>query len=276
MGPVKTRILTSAVLLPLVAVIYFGPRGLFLALAVCGGLVVTNEAVGLMRARGHRPIAAAALAAIVLLNFAFHAPERLPLAGALAACVALCVGAQVLLRTGLEEALDTLAATLGAILLSGFLLAFQVALRRLEGPAGFHPGALLVFLYAVVFGNDSAAYFAGRTFGRTRLAPAISPKKTVEGFLLGIVGGVLLGVLFAWWLPVGLTLPQAAGIGFLLAVTAVFGDLTISLLKRSADVKDTGSLLPGHGGLLDRLDGLLFTSPLLYLLATSPLVGLRG
>ena len=123
-------------------------------------------------------------------------------------------------------------------------------------------------LLAVVLGtwaSDIFAYFGGRMFGRRKLAPAISPKKTVEGFLIGLV----LGALVVWWtlyaIEKHVTHTQAAILGIVVALVAPFGDLFESFLKRDLGVKDSGSLLGGHGGVLDRIDALLLAGPAAYL-----------
>jgi phosphatidate cytidylyltransferase len=125
--------------------------------------------------------------------------------------------------------------------------------------------ALLLWLLLVVWATDSAAYFVGRTLRGPRLAPAISPSKTWSGLCGGMLGAAMTGALAAWLLGSGRLL-QAAGLGALLAVVAQAGDLVESALKRAAGVKDSGTLIPGHGGLLDRIDGLLFAAPTLALL----------
>jgi phosphatidate cytidylyltransferase len=149
--------------------------------------------------------------------------------------------------------------TLAGALLVGGLLRFLVLLREL--PAG------LWWVLAVVLGTwacDTAAYAFGRLFGRTPLAPWVSPKKTVEGLLgslaatpLALLGFVALSPALGLGSPIGL--PAAAGLGLLVAATATLGDLSESLIKRQCGVKDSGALLPGHGGLLDRIDGLMFS-----------------
>jgi phosphatidate cytidylyltransferase len=123
---------------------------------------------------------------------------------------------------------------------------------------------LLIWLLVVVWTTDTAAYFAGRSLGGPRLAPAISPGKTWSGLCGGMLGAALTGALAAWLLGSGRLL-QAAGLGALLALIAQLGDLTESAFKRLAGVKDSGTLIPGHGGVLDRLDGLLFAAPALAL-----------
>ena len=124
--------------------------------------------------------------------------------------------------------------------------------------------ALVLSLLLVVWATDTAAYVAGRTLGGPRLAPAISPGKTWSGLLGGVLGAALTGALTAW--PGSGSPAQAAGLGAILAGVAQVGDLVESAFKRAARVKDSGSLIPGHGGLLDRVDGLLFAAPALALL----------
>jgi phosphatidate cytidylyltransferase len=121
----------------------------------------------------------------------------------------------------------------------------------------------LALFLAVDFACDSAAYLVGRFLGRNRLFPRISPKKTVEGTAAGVVGAVAAAVLIAP--PLDLGLGWALAIGLLGGIAAVLGDLAESLLKRAADVKDSGWIFPGHGGLLDRLDSLLFVAVVVYL-----------
>jgi phosphatidate cytidylyltransferase len=118
---------------------------------------------------------------------------------------------------------------------------------------------------AVVIVSDSAQYYVGRTFGRRPLAPAISPKKTVEGAVGGVaVGGAFMMVAGRWPFP-DVTPIALAGVGALFAVVGIAGDLFESRLKRAAGVKDSAALIPGHGGMLDRIDALLFVGPAFYL-----------
>lgn len=128
--------------------------------------------------------------------------------------------------------------------------------------AGDASGAgLLLALVLLTEANDVAQYIAGRLFGRRRIAPRLSPNKTVEGFLGGIVVTVALaGLLGPLLTP--LSLPLSLALGLLLAVAGFMGDLTMSAIKRDLGLKDTGSAIPGHGGVLDRLDSLIFTAPL--------------
>ena len=122
-------------------------------------------------------------------------------------------------------------------------------------------------MYLAVFGTfavDTFAYFTGRALGRHKLAPAISAGKTVEGTLGGLAGGFAVVVLLNYFLGIRLEAALIVPLAALLPLAAVLGDLAESMIKRGAHAKDAGSILPGHGGLLDRLDSLLFTLPVVY------------
>ena len=122
----------------------------------------------------------------------------------------------------------------------------------------------LLFLFACVWVSDSAAFYAGRAFGQRKLAPAISPNKTVLGSAAGVLGAVAAALLFRLLSPLTWPLPFVILSGVFLSVLGQAGDLAESLVKRDAGVKDSGSIIPGHGGVLDRVDALLFTVPLFY------------
>lgn len=148
----------------------------------------------------------------------------------------------------------------GIIYLGG-LSGYLILLRQL--PQGL---TFTLLLLAGVWSNDTLAYFTGIKWGKRRLAPAISPQKSVEGALAGIGGTIFLAVLAAYLFPewIRLTRGEAALLGLVIAVFAQLGDLVESAMKRKFGVKDTGKLIPGHGGVLDRFDSLLFAAPLIY------------
>lgn len=121
----------------------------------------------------------------------------------------------------------------------------------------------LIFTLAGTWACDTTAYFVGKAFGRRRLAPELSPKKTLEGAIGGIMGSVLAGYLFALIYPF-LPLSKMLLLGLLVGAAAEVGDLLESAFKRQAGVKDSSKLIPGHGGILDRIDSALFSAPLVY------------
>ena len=138
-------------------------------------------------------------------------------------------------------------------------LPFFILLRG--GPQGIH---WIFFLLAVNYAGDTAAYYVGRTLGRNKLAPAVSPKKTREGS----IGGLAANGLMAWIFQQTLFKPVSAGemilLGLTMGILSQFGDLLESMLKRASGVKDSGNLFPGHGGFLDRVDSLLLPAPVVY------------
>ncbi len=125
-----------------------------------------------------------------------------------------------------------------------------------------------LFLLLVVFASDTFAYFGGRFFGRRPLNPSISPKKTIEGALSGVLGSLVVSLAFYWMARPDLSLELILPFGLLSGALGQTGDLLMSLVKRVSHVKDSGRLLPGHGGALDRVDGVLLVCPLIYTLAT--------
>lgn len=164
----------------------------------------------------------------------------------------------VVWRSGADAVASVSAAALPLLYL-GIPLGSMVAIRERRG------AQVLFLMMLTVFVSDSAQYYTGRAFGRRPLAPAISPKKTIEGAVGGFIfGGLFFTAVGAWWLT---TVPAAARvvIGVAIVIAGIAGDLFESMLKRSAGVKDSSALIPGHGGILDRIDALLFAAPLYYI-----------
>ncbi|MFQ5880084.1 MAG: phosphatidate cytidylyltransferase [Dehalococcoidia bacterium] len=276
---VALRVVTTIVGVPVVlALIRLGGIGFSVAVAVFLVIAVL-EFFAAATSRGNpQPVIAPALARLpppiasllpstapALLGAAFVA---LVVAGAHAGDAwwpgALAVGALVgwgwlLLRGQTEDALYRWLWMMGGIVYVGWLGSHLVLLRKLDGD-----GDWLLMAVGATFMADTGAYLVGRALGRRPLAPAISPGKTVEGALGGVAAGwgglLLLNYATGLRLEPGLAVP----LGLLLAVAAPLGDLAESLLKRSAGVKDTGAILPGHGGVLDRLDSILFVSVVVY------------
>ncbi|OGN99256.1 MAG: hypothetical protein A2Y58_03150 [Chloroflexi bacterium RBG_13_51_52] len=159
--------------------------------------------------------------------------------------------------------------TITGILYIGWLLSFLIALRLEPGTAGFpDAGRNFVFLAILAtFGSDTMAYFIGKAMGKHKLAPQISPGKTWEGTFGGILGAVIISLLFTIDTPLQLPLNygQAILLGVLISVFGQVGDLAESLLKRNLGVKDSGKMMPGHGGVLDRTDSILFAGVVVYL-----------
>ncbi len=141
-------------------------------------------------------------------------------------------------------------------------MAFMLVLPPEKNPAGGAMG-LLIYLVFLTEINDVAQYIWGKSFGKRKVAPKVSPNKTVAGFLGGVATTPLLAIVLAPWLT-PLSRYEALGAGMLIGLAGFVGDVTISALKRDLGVKDSGSMLPGHGGILDRLDSLTYTAPLFF------------
>jgi phosphatidate cytidylyltransferase len=203
---------------------------------------------------------AAFAAAIALVVAAYYGTQYQMVLVLVAAFPAMFVGAAA--RRDRDGVTTSLAFTTLGILWIAIPFAHAVLLREL--PA--HGGALLIDVLVGTFFTDTCAYFGGRLFGRTQMAPRLSPRKTVEGLVIGIVGGTMafwFAGLYQDWLS-GI---DALVIGFCVAIAAPVGDLFESMVKRDLGVKDTGRIFGPHGGLLDRLDAVMFTIVVGYYLA---------
>ena len=225
------------------------------------------------------PLGASGAAGLVLLaawqpTLRGFAPWAVALLGALTASALVLA---IFLRGPEKEPLSTTAVTLFGAVYIGLSLAVVPLLHSLPELRGWAPdagerwsGALVVALpLAATWIGDSCAYFAGTAWGKSKLAPSISPRKSWVGLWADLVGaGAAAAVWFVIVQPrlpgLSLGLAVTVGVGVLLGLGAVVGDLVVSLLKREAGVKDSGRFFPGHGGVLDRLDALIFTLPLAY------------
>jgi phosphatidate cytidylyltransferase len=137
------------------------------------------------------------------------------------------------------------------------LLAFQTWIRKL-GPEW------IIFLYASVWASDTLAYYLGKWIGKRRLYKDVSPNKTVAGAVGSLIGGLIGVLLLRVTIVSPLTISSAVLIGIMIGTISIVGDLVESMFKRDAGIKDSGVIIPGHGGILDKIDGVLFTSPVLY------------
>jgi phosphatidate cytidylyltransferase len=252
------RVLSALVMLPVVVgVIWFLPAWgtLILALAVLAPAAL--EFATLAEQRGAslpRPLVVV-LSAVVCVVMAM---PGVPVEMALLAAVVVVGAVSVGLASPEEDVLRRAGVGFMACVYIGLPVGALVAVRSELGPQ-----ALLLVLFTVM-ASDVAQFYGGRTLGRHLLAPVVSPKKTVEGAVSGvIVGGVVLAGFGTFWAPEVPT-PWLVGLGIVLALLGIVGDLFESLLKRSAGVKDASGLIPGHGGMLDRIDAMLLVAPVYY------------
>jgi len=274
----KTRLLTAAVALPiLIASIvlpsyYRETYWLFVAIAAFALAVGLFEFYSLtkkMELKGDAAMAYLGSAAL-FVNFLFDSPTKTP--DLLVVTLAVFVIAVLITQTfRFQKDFSKMLAGVGVTLLGplyiaflgGFLIAIRVGFEN-QLNLSTH---LLAYFFLVQMGSDTGAYYAGKGFGKHKLIPKVSPGKTWEGLVGGFVAAAAFAALSTFWffpeLPYQVSIPLAivmSGIG-------VLGDLTESAMKRGANTKDAASILPGHGGFLDRLDSLLFSAPILYYFA---------
>jgi phosphatidate cytidylyltransferase len=256
------RLLTAAVGIP---ILYFsikaGPVWLtFVLVGACAALAAW-EACGLLTTAQRRPLTLLAMMGSVVLPLPLLVPQ-IPFALPLVVVLAVTLLGAAAVRRELPEQVEASLATVFVVVFVGLPLGFLTALRAT--PDEEMGRDLLVLLLVIVWIGDTAAMYVGSMIGRHRLAPRISPRKTVEGAVAGIVAASLAGMLGHFWWFHRLPLGHALAIGALVGLAGIGGDLAESVLKRAAGAKDSSALLPGHGGFLDRIDSLLFAGPVLY------------
>jgi phosphatidate cytidylyltransferase len=265
----------NADILPRVAVILVGVPCLYL-ITLRGGvffliladliiLLGLREFYVLMRAKGYQPFEV--LGYFCALAVSWYAWGRgigvpLILTGSL-----LLIMIRELFRRDMSRSLGHIAVTVFGIMYVGWMGSHLVMLRQLPATLGVedHIGARLVFFAALVtWATDTGAYLCGVAFGRHKLIPRISPNKTVEGAVGGLLAAGFCGWICSQTMTPFLTPLAATVVGLIAGVMAQLGDLVESMIKRDAGIKDSAELIPGHGGVLDRFDSLLFTVPVLY------------
>jgi phosphatidate cytidylyltransferase len=264
------RILTAIVGLPiLLLTIWSSIPHFFVVLSSLATLIALHEFYGIAGKVGCRPARQIGYTAAIMLIACFFLDESALIAGVLAAVVMLALGSTLATRVAVQSALNSAAATVFGIMYIPLLTGFLVGVRMLNDGATTIPVAhlaakLITMFFAIVFMTDTAAYYCGRALGRHKLAPRISPGKTIEGSIGGLIGAVLAGLVSRMTFFPEIPLIDAMLLGAAIGILGQLGDLAESMLKRGADVKDSGTLLPGHGGMLDRIDSILFSAPLLY------------
>jgi phosphatidate cytidylyltransferase len=268
----KKRTITTIIAIPIViALIWFDkPIPWFTLLGAGWGLGAAYEFYHILSLRGIAPLTYFGLLWTALFVVSPHlpSPQTLPLliTGMVVLPLVILLG-----RKGKENAFTNWVWTAAGILYIGWLLSLFVSLRNLPD------GRAWVFLAMFcTFASDISAYLAGSAWGRHKMAPYISPKKTWEGAVAGLIGSVALALLIVWLFPVLANFPtpenysrplgygEGVILGVLVSVAGQAGDLVKSLFKRNTGVKDSGNALPGHGGFLDRMDSLSFAGMAVY------------
>jgi phosphatidate cytidylyltransferase len=270
-APAWKRIGSSLVLIPLfVWVTVFAPSWVFQLVVVAASVLSCRELARMFERTG-RPIhtwLTVGVGAALTASFATSLYAGLGDAGGVrwvpTPGLALVIGVGLIASAPLwspgRPMVESTANTLFGAVYVGWLLGYAIWLQgRAAGPQ------LVLFLVGVTWAGESAAYLIGSAVGRHQLAPILSPRKTVEGAVAQVAVSIAAAAALGAWLLPACGLVGAAGAGALLGVIGQVGDLAESAIKRSIGTKDTGDLIPGHGGMLDRIDSLLFNAPVLYL-----------
>lgn len=261
-----TRIIVAIVFIPAFLYILFLKNSiLFFIVASAGLFIALYEFYNMFEAKGIRPLYLLGMSGgLIILVSAYF--KRIDIAsGILVFLIIFLAVKQVILNRDIlpDNSVLSLIVTFFGVFYICWLGMHIILLREMNNGNGI----MLVFLlFFIVWISDSAAYFIGSNFGRNKLAFAISPAKTVEGFIAAILFGTLFTVLSKLVFPelIKLSFLHCLIIGFVLSLISQLGDLSESMFKRYAKIKDSMNLIPGHGGILDKIDGLLFAAPVLY------------
>ncbi len=279
---VLTRAAVAAVLIP-VFFLLLQNRVVFLIFIALCIIIGMQEFYNMVIRMGFKPFRVFGIIAGVCLCVTFSNEARdaavrigmekaLNYVGLLNTAFLLSVFTMQILKKDFKSAFINIFSTFSGILYVAWLSVFMVLLRQLTFK-GEDIGIWAIFMMAIpIWTGDTVAYFAGSKFGRRKLSPAISPGKTVEGAVAGITAVMITTWALRTFLPgaaADLMRPLLSPVhcfivGMIMAVAGILGDLSESVLKRDAGVKDSGKLLPGHGGLLDRVDAMLFAAPVMY------------
>ena len=267
----RQRVLSAAVFVPIIfASIWFGNPWFSIVVAIAAILGVI-EFYAMVSQRVWQPLTVfGTLWTLFFIFNAYYAPKYssdnlyiIVTSALITSVVALSLLWTLFLRSSGEKAAVSWASSLAGIFYMGWLLSYWVLIMNSYGGDWNGRDWVLLALFST-FAVDTAAYFVGRALGRHKMAPTISPGKTWEGAAGGLLGALVAVIVLALLLDINISYWQMVLLGFLIAVFAQLGDLVESKLKRSAGVKEASNLIPGHGGILDRLDSIVFTGVVVY------------
>jgi phosphatidate cytidylyltransferase len=259
------RVLTTVVAVPiLIYVLWYAPPYYFIGAVVIATLLGVREFNLIAEQVGCRVdhLITWLGSLLVLAGFFVGKPEYT--VGILALVLALALMVYLARREPLGVSLASTSATLASVVYVAVFMGYLISVRLIDGGATPLSAKLLSFFFLVVWAGDTGAFCVGRTLGKHKLAPVISPKKTIEGTIGGFGGNLLAALVSKYWFFPELKLSHAIGLSLIMGAVGQIGDLCESMFKRGAHIKDTASIIPGHGGMLDRLDSLLFNAPILY------------
>jgi phosphatidate cytidylyltransferase len=256
-----TRELTSLVGAPIaIWIIGWGHEYVFDGAMALICVLALYEFLALGKAKGY-DVSTPLCIGIMLFILAGFIVNEISVELGMFAALLIIPASYVITKKSLEDSLPSSAIAVLATTYVGMLGGSLIRLRNDFPQDGYK---LVYFLLLVVWLGDSGAYYVGRQFGKHKLSPRISPKKTVEGMIGGVSTSVIAAVVIHFTFFPRFPILHAVIAGVILSICGVIGDLAESMWKRSAAVKDSGTLIPGHGGFLDRFDSILFTAPILY------------
>ena len=251
----RKRLIVAAILLPLLYLYIMRlPAGYFFALTLAMSLTAMSEFYSMYRITGILKYLGL-LAGVAVITVSFFSRGHLRDAIIISAMVIMA--ARLLFRKDPSSSLHDLAAPLIGILYIPGLILFQVQIREI-GPEW------IIFLYATVWASDSMAYYIGKGIGKRKLYKEVSPNKTIAGAVGSLIGGATGALIMMATIVPSLHATAAVLTGIIIGTISIIGDLIESMFKRDAGVKDSSIIIPGHGGILDKIDGSLFSGPVLY------------
>lgn len=260
------RVLASIVFIPCLIIVTWRGGYHFLALVDIVIFIGLWEFYGMMEAKGIRPYRAIGILSGLALSWYVYFRNGI-YANLFLTLGLLAIMTLELARRDGRNAIYHISTTVLGVFYVAFLASHLVALRELPLAVGldYWMGRSFVFLaFVMTWACDTGAYIVGMSWGKRSLLPRVSANKTVEGSIGGVVSAAIGAVVAKYTFAEYLELSQAVVLGLAVGIIGQFGDLVESMIKRDADVKDTSGIIPGHGGVLDRFDGLFFTAPLLY------------
>jgi len=274
----KTRLLTAVIALPIIIASIILPMWwpqavwLFVAIAafaLAAGLFEFYSLTKKLELKADASMGYVGAAAL-FVGFVFDAPAKGPdvlIATLALVMIAILISQTFRFQKDFSKMLTGIGVTMLGVIYVAFLGGFLVTTRMGFDNRPNLSTHLLAYFFLVIFGSDIGAYVSGRALGKHKLAPTISPGKTIEGLAGGLVAAAAFAALATFWFFPELPYQYSIPLAIVLAAVGVLGDLCESAMKRGAGAKDAASILPGHGGFLDRLDSLLFGAPILYYFA---------
>jgi phosphatidate cytidylyltransferase len=249
------RLIVAIILLPLLYVyIAFLPPGYFFFLIIIISTLALSEFYSMYGVSGVLRYAGL-LFGLSVLGMSYISWAHLP--DVIVAAMMAAMVIRLLFRRDPISSLSDIAPIVVGLLYIPALLSFQVEIRRFGAE-------WIIFLYGTVWASDSLAYYVGKGMGKRKLYIEVSPNKTVAGAVGSLIGGAAGALILKTFIVHQLTTASAVAIGIMVGIISIIGDLVESMFKRDAGVKDSGELIPGHGGMLDKVDGALYAGPLLY------------